>query len=251
MDIHDAQREAGGRSPHGWTDSAVASRPLTRDPSGPRSDAGARDAAAPSAPDESVPIEIPVVPEGAVLPRLDRPPRRVLFFGKSKSRSRCTGALVDALERNGLEVRWRSIPKLRRWMGRRLALDFVRREFARFRPDLVFVFFMDLPEVLLDQFQGRTTLVVAHRVLLPRLVAAYTAHLDWAPFTSESSARRMLGISLAELAGDLRHGERLLQALLPGGVVGSAASSAVSSVDDLVAGAGGLVGPGSVGRRPL
>lgn len=94
-------------------------------------------------------------------------------------------------------------------------------------------------------------LVVAHRVLLPRLVAAYTAHLDWAPFTSESSARRMLAISLAELAGDLRHGERLLQALLPGGVVGSAASSAVSSVDDLVAAAGGLVGPGSVGRRPL
>ena len=94
-------------------------------------------------------------------------------------------------------------------------------------------------------------LVVVHRVLLPRLVAAYTAHLDWAPYATESSGRRMLGISLAELTDDLRHGERLLQALLPGAVLGSTSSSAVSSVDALVAAAGGLAGPGSVGRRPL
>ena len=202
MDIHDAQREAGGRSPHGWTDSAVASRPLTRDPSGPRSDAGARDAAAPSAPDESVPIEIPVVPEGAVLPRLDRPPRRVLFFGKSKSRSRCTGALVDALERNGLEVRWRSIPKLRRWMGRRLALDFVRREFARFRPDLVFVFFMDLPEVLLDEFQGRTTIVQWIEEAFPEFSSRqveYVRRVDLACFSDPELLPR-----LRELG--MRHG---------------------------------------------
>ncbi|MGA1608825.1 MAG: hypothetical protein ACO4CT_17705, partial [Planctomycetota bacterium] len=168
MDNHDAQRNAAGRSLHGWNPTsgvttppaaAVSSRPLPQAAVGASGDAASRTLSDGSSGFDSTAVDIPVVPEGAVLPRLDRAPRRVLFFGKSKSRSRCTGALVDALERNGLEVRWRSIPKLRRWMGRRLALDFVRREFARFRPDIVFVFFMDLPEVLLDEFQGRTTIV--------------------------------------------------------------------------------------------
>ncbi|MEY2982266.1 MAG: hypothetical protein RL562_2493 [Planctomycetota bacterium] len=168
MDNHDAQRNAAGRSLHGWNPTsgvttppaaAVSSRPLPQAAVGASGDASSRTLSDGSSGFDSTAVDIPVVPEGAVLPRLDRAPRRVLFFGKSKSRSRCTGALVDALERNGLEVRWRSIPKLRRWMGRRLALDFVRREFARFRPDIVFVFFMDLPEVLLDEFQGRTTIV--------------------------------------------------------------------------------------------
>ncbi len=100
---------------------------------------------------------------------------------------------------------------------------------------------------------GRTAekLLVVHRVLLPRLVAAYTAHLDWAPFTSQASVRRMLGIALAELADDVRHGERLLQAVVGGPVVGSVRAATVGPVDELVAAVGGLVGPGSVGRRPL
>jgi hypothetical protein len=212
MDSQDAQRNAAGRSLHGWIDpagagpgsnpTAVAGRPLSRGTSGAPADADGRNRADGPSQRSDAGMGISVVPEGAILPRLDRAPRRVLFFGKSKSRSRCTGALVDALQRNGLEVRWRSIPKLRRWMGRRLALDFVRREFARFRPDLVFVFFMDLPEVLLDEFQGRTTIVQWIEEAFPEFSSRqveYVRRVDLACFSDPELLPR-----LEELG--MRHG---------------------------------------------
>lgn len=88
------------------------------------------------------------------------PVRRVLFFGKSMSRSRCTGALVDALERHGVEVRWRNLVTLRRWFGTRLANRMAQAEFRRYRPDVVFVFYRDLPVVLADEFRRSARLVI-------------------------------------------------------------------------------------------
>jgi spore maturation protein CgeB len=82
--------------------------------------------------------------------------RRVLFFGKSMSRTRCSGGLVDALREHGLEVRWRNMATMRRWLGQRLAQKFVRSEFRRWQPDLVFVFFRDLPRQLLAEFAQET-----------------------------------------------------------------------------------------------
>jgi hypothetical protein len=88
------------------------------------------------------------------------PVRRVLFFGKSMSRSRCTGALVDAFERHGVDVRWRNLVTLRRWFGNRLAIKLARAEFRRYRPDVVFVFYRDLPVVLADEFRRTARLVI-------------------------------------------------------------------------------------------
>ncbi|HLQ38770.1 MAG TPA: hypothetical protein VK348_13255, partial [Planctomycetota bacterium] len=78
--------------------------------------------------------------------------RRVLFIGKSMSRTRCTGALVDALREHGLQVRWRNMATLRRWLGVEMAQRWLRTEFRRYQPDLVFVFFRDLPRPLLQEF---------------------------------------------------------------------------------------------------
>jgi hypothetical protein len=113
-------------------------------------------------------------------------PRRVLFFGKSKSRSRCTGGLVDALRRNGLEVRWRNLAKLGRWVGQKAARDLVRREFDRWQPDLVFVFFMDLPGELLDEFRERAVVVQWVEEAFPRLADQqidYVRRVDLACFS--------------------------------------------------------------------
>ncbi|MBL8754990.1 MAG: glycosyltransferase [Planctomycetes bacterium] len=88
------------------------------------------------------------------------PVRRVLFFGKSMSRTRCTGALVDALQRHGVDVRWRNLVTLRRWFGQNLANRMARAEFRRYRPDVVFVFFRDLPAVLADEFRRDARLVI-------------------------------------------------------------------------------------------
>lgn len=157
------------------------------DPALPRRDSRAVTAgsaaprAAPGEPGREPPL-VPFALPTRIAP-LANPPRRVMFFGKSKSRSRCTGALVDALRRNGLDVRWRNLSKIRRWFGRRGALARIRSEFERWQPDLVFVFFMDLPEVLLDEFRGRATVVQwieeAFPCLHPRQID-YTRRVDLA-----------------------------------------------------------------------
>jgi hypothetical protein len=88
------------------------------------------------------------------------PVRKVMFFGKSMSRTRCTGALVDAWREHGVEVRWRNMATLRRWFGPNLAVRMARAEFARFRPDVVFVFFRDLPSLLMSDFRKDARIVV-------------------------------------------------------------------------------------------
>lgn len=86
--------------------------------------------------------------------------RRVLFFGKSMSRTRCTGALVDALRRHGVEVRWRNLVRWRRWFGQQVTNRLCRAEFRRYQPDVVFVFFRDLPLALASEFRRTARIVV-------------------------------------------------------------------------------------------
>ena len=102
-------------------------------------------------------------PNLAILRNRDLPlaqrPERVLFFGKSMSRSRCTGGLVDALRRHGTTVRWVNMATLRRWMGREQATRRALAIHARFAPDLIFVFCCDLPVELLERFRVGTPVV--------------------------------------------------------------------------------------------
>lgn len=108
----------------------------------------------------------PSAPGKAAIAALDFPPleplrpRRVLFFGKRKSRTRCTGALVDALRAQGLEVRTVNCSMLKRWIGiwgMRAAVRLVRRFYD---PDLCFVFFHDLPPELMEEISGEIPTVV-------------------------------------------------------------------------------------------
>lgn len=107
--------------------------------------------------------------------------RRVLFFGKNMSRSRCTGGLVDALERHGLEVKWINMATRRRWLGRKRAITSARRSWERYAPDLVFVFCRDLPLPLLRELKGTCPVVLWVEEPLDDLdvsVAEYMAHGD-------------------------------------------------------------------------
>lgn len=97
---------------------------------------------------------------GAPNPGAGRPVQRVLFFGKNMSRSRCTGALVDALEGRGLDVKWRNMATLRRWLGKDGAQRWAARMFRAYRPDLVFVFCRDLPGALLQEFAKHADVVL-------------------------------------------------------------------------------------------
>lgn len=88
------------------------------------------------------------------------PVKRLLFYGKNMSRSRCTGALVDALRRSGVHVRWRNLVTWRRWFGSDIANRLAAAEFDRFRPDTVMVFNTDLPPALAARFRETSRLVI-------------------------------------------------------------------------------------------
>ena len=92
-------------------------------------------------------------------PLLATTPRRVLFFGKNMKRTRCTGALAEALESHGLDVKWVNMASLRRWL-RPLANPVARKIAARYEPDLVFVFCRDLPRKLLEELRLRVPIVL-------------------------------------------------------------------------------------------
>jgi len=67
---------------------------------------------------------------------------------------------VDSLRRHGLEVRWRNLATWRRWFGAELANKLCRSEFHRYQPDLVFVFWRDLPLALATEFRRSARLVI-------------------------------------------------------------------------------------------
>lgn len=119
---------------------------------------------------------------GALAPmfRLQEPPRRVMFFGKSMSRTRATAGLVEGLRFHGLEVRWLKLAKIRRWLGRAMTMRYARQVHASFRPDVVFVFCRDLPLELLEEFSRCTTTVIWVEEPLDRMGVDYAEYLSHA-----------------------------------------------------------------------
>lgn len=120
-------------------------------------------------------------------------PQRVLFFGKRKSRSCCTGALVDALRSHGLKVKWVNCSLLKRWIGSWGMQQVVRLLRRKYKPDLCFVFFHDLPHVLMPEISEEIPTVVwieepikyidsaqVDYVRSARLVCLSTPSLVWA-----------------------------------------------------------------------
>lgn len=123
---------------------------------------------------------------------MGRPVHRVLFFGKNMSRTRCTGALVEALRQQGTEVRWHNMATLRRWFNRLrpggdLANHWVRRSFARFAPDLVFVFCRDLPLELLEELRQQCPVVLWVEEQVDSLAKKHLDYMSRASLVSMSN----------------------------------------------------------------
>lgn len=117
--------------------------------------------------------------------------KRVLFFGKSMSRTRCTGALVDAWRESGAEVRWINMSTLRRWVGGKASQAWASRAFERFRPDLVFVFCRDLPVELVDQFRERAPVVLWIEEALEELDRSHVEYFSKAHLVCLSNPTRI------------------------------------------------------------
>ncbi|MCR9247633.1 MAG: glycosyltransferase [bacterium] len=118
------------------------------------------------------------------------PVKRVLFYGKSMSRTRCTGALVEALREQGVHVRWRNLTTWRRWFGADRAIRMARAEFKRFRPDTVFVFFRDLPALLASEFRRDARIVIWCEEALESLDGSIVDYFELADIVCMSNPAR-------------------------------------------------------------
>ena len=89
-------------------------------------------------------------------------------------------------------------------------------------------------------------LVGAYRVVLPALVAAYSAHLDRCREPTDGPIARSLRFALADEVEHWRQGEVLLQRLLRTANDVARAADHQSRLQQLLAVAGGIAGPGTV-----
>jgi|SRR5579862_5111599 len=89
-------------------------------------------------------------------------------------------------------------------------------------------------------------LVGAYRVVVPRLVAAYTAHLNHTSAASDGPVARALGRALADELTAWRDGEVLVQSLVVDGAAAVRAAAHQGRLEALVAPSGGVAGPGTL-----
>lgn len=102
-------------------------------------------------------------------------PKRVLFFGRTKARTRCTAALVDALKQNDVDVKWLNCSFLKRYFTR-LGMRFLARYLRKkYDPDLLFIFYHDLPKELMAEFSKEIPTVV----WMEELIEIEDSHVEY------------------------------------------------------------------------
>jgi hypothetical protein len=92
-------------------------------------------------------------------------------------------------------------------------------------------------------------LVGAYRVVVPRLVAAYTAHLNHTSAAADAPTARALGLVLADEVAAWREGELLVQSLIASAADAQRAADHQARLEALIADAGGLAGPATLRPR--
>ncbi|HZJ26382.1 MAG TPA: hypothetical protein VFF40_05125 [Acidimicrobiia bacterium] len=91
-------------------------------------------------------------------------------------------------------------------------------------------------------------LVGVYRVLLPRMIAAYTYHRNATSTITDAPTIRSLDFALQDDFNDWRDGEMLLQSLIETPEELERASRRAATLDTLMLRAGGIAGPGSLGQ---
>ena len=97
------------------------------------------------------------------------------------------------------------------------------------------------PELTIEKLVG------VYRVLLPRLIGAYTYHLNATSSITDAPTMRSLRFALQDEMDDWREGEMLLQSLISTPEEVDRAANRQRELEQLVLAAGGIAGPGSIG----
>jgi hypothetical protein len=92
-------------------------------------------------------------------------------------------------------------------------------------------------------------LVGAYRVVVPRLVATYSAHANHTSAASDGPVARALGLVLVDEVAAWRDGELLVQSLVDDPAAARRASEHQGRLEAIVAPSGGLAGPSTLRPR--
>jgi hypothetical protein len=103
----------------------------------------------------------------------------------------------------------------------------------------------EAPDLTIEKLTG------VYRVLIPRMIAAYTYHLNGTSEITDAPTIRTLRFALQDELDDWRDGEMLIQSLLDTPAKVARASQRQRELEQLVAAAGGITGPGSIGMQPV
>ncbi|MCP5025711.1 MAG: hypothetical protein GY929_05430 [Actinomycetia bacterium] len=90
-------------------------------------------------------------------------------------------------------------------------------------------------------------LVGVYRVLIPRVVAAYTYHLNNTSTITDAPTIRSLNFCLQDDMDEWREGEMLIQSLMETPEEVERASTHQARLETLILATGGIAGPGSIG----
>lgn len=99
----------------------------------------------------------------------------------------------------------------------------------------------EAPELTIEKLVG------VYRVLQPRLIGAYTYHLNATSSITDAPTMRSLRFALQDEMDDWREGEMLLQSLIATPEEVERASRRQAELEQMMVRAGGVAGPGSLG----
>jgi hypothetical protein len=100
----------------------------------------------------------------------------------------------------------------------------------------------EAPELTIEKLVG------VFRVLTPRLISAYTYHLNGTSTITDAPTQRSLRFILQDEIDDWRDGELILQSLITTPERVRRASERQAHLEGLMVEAGGVAGPGSIGN---
>ena len=135
------------------------------------------------------------------------------------------------------ELWHKRLPELREMNPERLT-EPPNAEFAAF---IEAVTEPEAPEQTIEKMVG------LYRVLLPRLIAAYTYHLNNTSQITDSPTIRSLNFCLQDDMEEWREGEMVIQSLLATGEDAVRATAHQAKLEAMIIASGGVTGPGSVG----
>ncbi len=101
----------------------------------------------------------------------------------------------------------------------------------------------EAPELTIEKLVG------VYRVLLPRMIAAYTYHQNASSKITDAPTIRSLGFILQDDFEDWREGEILLQSLIETPEEVERAAKRQQELELLMLAAGGITGPGTIGSQ--